>query len=66
MRANQLLVDRTKLEGCLPMARALFGEDLENAIETLHINSMSCGNSKAYDDDIGHIQDGHCECFFQT
>ena len=36
MRANQLLDDRTKLEDCLPMARALFGEDLENAIETLH------------------------------
>ena len=26
MRANQLLDDRTKLEDCLPMARALFGE----------------------------------------
>lgn len=36
MRANQMLDDRTKLEDCLPMARALFGEDLENAIETLH------------------------------
>jgi hypothetical protein len=36
MRVNQLLDDRTKLEDCLPMARALFGEDLENAIETLH------------------------------
>lgn len=36
MRINQLLDDQTKLEDCLPMARALFGEDLESAIETLH------------------------------
>jgi hypothetical protein len=36
MRANRLLDERTKLADCLPMARALFGEELEKAIETLH------------------------------
>lgn len=36
MRGNQLLDERSKLEDCLPMARALFGEELENAIESLH------------------------------
>lgn len=36
MRAIRLFDERSKLEDCLPMARALFGEELENAIETLH------------------------------
>jgi hypothetical protein len=36
MRANRLLDEQTKLADCLPMARALFGEELEKAIETLH------------------------------
>lgn len=36
LRANRLLAERSKLEDCLPMARALFGEALEGAIESLH------------------------------
>jgi len=36
MRAERLLDDRKRVEDCLPMARALFGADLENAIEKLH------------------------------
>lgn len=36
MRADRLLNERIKLEECLPMARALFGPNLEEAIETLH------------------------------
>ncbi|GGB57924.1 hypothetical protein [Blastomonas aquatica] len=36
MRADRSLNERIKLEECLPMARALFGPNLEEAVETLH------------------------------
>lgn len=35
-RLNATLEDRVELEQCQPMARALFGEDIELAIETLN------------------------------
>lgn len=36
IRASGIVDDRKKLEDCLPMARALFGEELESAIESLN------------------------------
>lgn len=35
-RFNETLEQRRAIESCLPMARALFGEDLESAVEELH------------------------------
>ena len=35
-RLNKTKLDQKALEDCLPMARALFGEELENAMETLN------------------------------
>lgn len=36
MRIHSFRDEQSKLEDCLPMARALFGEDLEKAIDKLH------------------------------
>ncbi len=35
-RLNRVIEDRRALEECLPMARALFGERVETAVELLH------------------------------
>lgn len=35
-RLNQTKAESEELDQCLPMARALFGEELENALETLN------------------------------
>ena len=35
-RLNRVKEDRNSLFDCLPMARALFGEELENSVESLH------------------------------
>lgn len=35
-RLNKTLEDRKAVDECLPMARALFGEDVENALDTLN------------------------------
>ncbi|RYD42579.1 MAG: hypothetical protein EOP63_12510 [Sphingomonadales bacterium] len=52
MRASKLLDERSKLEDCLPMARALFGEELEQAIESLcHQFHVVLTYADAYVDD---------------
>ena len=52
MRADRCLDDRSRLESCLPMARALFGEALEKAIENLHRQfQVVLSYAEAYVDD---------------
>jgi len=56
-RLNRVREDREALDQCLPMARALFGEDLEKAIELLaHQFWMVEVHAQSYVDDDGSDQ----------
>jgi hypothetical protein len=57
-RLNRVGEDRETLDQCLPMARALFGEELEKAIETLaHQFWLVQVNVESYVDDDGSDQE---------
>lgn len=56
-RLNNTRDEQIALDQCLPMARALFGEELENAVETLrHQFWVVQVDAEAYMDDDGRDQ----------
>jgi hypothetical protein len=57
-RLNNTRDEQTALDRCLPMARALFGEELEKAIECLHHQFWIVQvDAESYMDDDGSDQD---------